>query len=150
MEKGVIADLVAFVIDARGDGREPVRLVSDQKESRRRVFALKDIENLRRPLRVRPVIKGDCDLIRAGSVSAHSIRLRKRIYSFITDQIVRVIQSDGTRAVCRRRFKVQYLAIPFHIDVLPGLNLSKLTESRNVKRIVPDLPQRAVLRAKPP
>ena len=54
----MVADFVAFAIDALRNVGEFLGLYADKKESGRSVFALENVENRGRPLRVRAVVEG--------------------------------------------------------------------------------------------
>ena len=82
MSKGVIPDLVPFAIDALGHVGEFIGLDSDQEKGGRRLFLLEHIQNLGRPLRVGPVIKGDRNFVRARSPYRPPDRLGQRIEAF--------------------------------------------------------------------
>ena len=86
MGERVIADLIAFLENARGDGRKSVGLVADQKEGGLRILVLQDVKDLRCPLRVGAVVEGDHYLIRAGTIAAQPIRLWERVHRFLGDQ----------------------------------------------------------------
>src|SRR5215472_6870352 len=55
--KSVVADKVAFVINAAHEPRDFLRLHSDHKESRRNTLFLENVQNLRRESGVGPVVK---------------------------------------------------------------------------------------------
>ena len=64
MGEGVVADLVAFGEDALDQPRMGLGVGADDEETRLDVLFLQDIENRRRPLRVRPVV--ECQRQRMG------------------------------------------------------------------------------------
>ena len=62
---GMIPDLVAFRHNPPNESRIMFRIYADEKESRLHVCRFQDVENLRRPFRIGPIIKSDRDLMRA-------------------------------------------------------------------------------------
>ena len=63
VREGVIADLVAFVVNSLRDAGEFVRLNADHEERCRRMLALQHIEDLRCPLGIGTVVKRDRDFV---------------------------------------------------------------------------------------
>ena len=61
---GVIADLVPFLPDPADQVLVVPGLLADDKKDCRHVLALQDVENLRSPYRIGPIIKGEDDLFR--------------------------------------------------------------------------------------
>ncbi len=59
----MIANLVAFIDDSPNEPRVTFGVDSDQKKSCLHVRPLQDIENLRSPLRIGPVIEGERNLM---------------------------------------------------------------------------------------
>ncbi len=62
MGEGVVADLVAFAIDALHDADVLLGLFADHEEGALDVVLLEDVEDLRGPLGVGPVVEGERDL----------------------------------------------------------------------------------------
>ncbi len=65
MGKSMVPDFMSLAVDAVGDVGKLVGLNPDQKESRRRLFALEHVQNLGRPFRVGAVVEGNGDFVRA-------------------------------------------------------------------------------------
>ncbi len=82
MSKRMVPDFVALAVDAVGDVGKFVGLNPDQKKRGRRLFALKHIQNLGGPFRVRAIVEGEGDFVRARSVARHPVGLRQRVESF--------------------------------------------------------------------
>ena len=61
----VVPDLVPFVDDATNKIRVALCVHSHQEKRRLHICHFKNIQNLRRPSRVRAVVKSDCDLVLA-------------------------------------------------------------------------------------
>ena len=79
----MVPDFVSLAVDAVGDVGKLVGLNPDQEKSGRRLFALEHIQNLGRPLRIRAIVEGDGDFVRARSVSRHPVGLGQRVETLI-------------------------------------------------------------------
>src|SRR5579863_247823 len=120
MGVSMIADLVSLAVNALGQRIVGFRLSPDQKECGGGVLLLKDIENLRRPLRVGPVVEGDRDLIGACPITSDAIRFRQRVHGLIADQAGGIIHGYFALPVSGRSFYVQDLAVSLHVHILAG------------------------------
>ena len=58
MRKCVIADLMALGDDAPQQIRISLAILADHKESRRHIFFFKNVEDCRRPGRIRAIVEG--------------------------------------------------------------------------------------------
>ena len=76
MGEGVVPDCIAFFVDAFRDARKSIGFDADEEKCRSRMFFLERIENLRRPLRIGPVIEGECNFVWAVAVASHAVRFR--------------------------------------------------------------------------
>ena len=104
MREGVVADLVAFVVNSLRNAREFVRLNADHEERCRRMLALQHIEDLRRPLGIGTVVKRDRDFVGTVAIAAQTVRLRQRLEYFVGDHLRVRINRQITRAVGRPLF----------------------------------------------
>src|SRR5437764_15310920 len=112
MSESVVPDLVAFAIKSRSHIRKFIRLDADQEKCRRGVFFFQNVENLRGPLRVRSVIEGKRDLVRAVAVARDAVRLGQRIEILIGDLLRIFVNSEFASAVERLGLNAQDLALP--------------------------------------
>src|SRR5581483_6601981 len=86
MAEGVIADLMAFVVDPPSYAAELVGLYADQEKRGRRVLAFENVQYCRGPLRIRPVVKRQGNLIRTRTVTADTVRVGQQSETFIFDE----------------------------------------------------------------
>ena len=78
MVVGVISDLVAFRHDPPNESRIIFGVYTDEKERGFHFRCFQNVENLRCPFRIRPVVKCDRDLMRtAGALMIKGRELRK-------------------------------------------------------------------------
>src|SRR2546422_11617980 len=104
MRECMIPDLVTLAINSRGDITELLRLDSNQEKCRRRMLALEHIENLRRPLRVRPIIKRERHAIRTRSIASDAVGFRQRIEALVGDLTRIAIDREAALAIGRPSF----------------------------------------------
>ena len=74
----VVTDLVTFVRDTSHEIGIRLAVLSDDEESGRNIFALENVENRRRPSRIRAVVERQRE--QAGSIASalHDVRRRQR------------------------------------------------------------------------
>src|SRR3982751_477217 len=77
MSEGVIAYLVAFGYLALQQVRVSLAVQTDDEKSGRHVLLLQHVEDLRSPIRVRSVIKGDGKLARGSTIARDDVRRRE-------------------------------------------------------------------------
>ena len=71
---GVISDLVALRHDSPNESRIMFGVDPDQKKRRLHFGRFQDVENLRRPFRIRPVVESERDLVFA----ARALMIKRR------------------------------------------------------------------------
>src|SRR5439155_24452139 len=98
--------------------RKLVSLNSDQEERRRSLLLFQNIENLRRPLGIRSIVKRDRQLILARSITSHPVRFWQRFETLIGDLSRRGIYRDRACSVGGPSFDPQNFPIALHIDIL--------------------------------
>src|ERR1700693_3692576 len=86
MGKCVVADLVPLAIDTAGETAELVRLDANQEERCGSMLTLQDIENLRCPVGIGTVVKGNRELRLARAITRYAIGQRERLEGFPIDQ----------------------------------------------------------------
>ncbi len=103
MGVGVVADLVTFgdlAFEQRALGK---RILADDEESRRRMIGLEDIEDARRPGRIRAIVKRQGQSDRGGRLGPlDGIGQRQPDEALIDDETV-VVGSNRPLALDRRR-----------------------------------------------
>src|SRR5450631_3357153 len=99
MRKSVVPDRVALVVNPFRDTGELVGLDADQEESSSRILLLEDVENLWSPLRIRTVVKGECNLVRAVTVAADAVGLRQVLEDLVGDHVASCIHRQIARAM---------------------------------------------------
>src|SRR6266540_2130600 len=76
---GVVPDLVSFVDNATNKPRVPLGVYAHEEKGCFHVRGFENIQDLRRPSRVRAVVKSDCDLVlAAGALMIKRRELRER------------------------------------------------------------------------
>ncbi len=150
MGEGVIADLVAFVVDALGDGAVLFRLNADQEERGLNVLLLQHIEHLGRPLGVGPIVEGNRDFLGRAAVHIDFVRRRHGLEDLVADQLGIGINYDLALAWRGLAIDPQDLALAFDVDVLAGGHSLQFVRRIGVARLVPHCPERAVLGAQAP
>ncbi len=92
MSKGVVSDFMAFPVNALGQTAELLSLDSDQEKCSRNMLAFEDVENFRRPLRIRTVIESHGESILAEAIARHAIRLGQTLEGFPVDESSLLVQ----------------------------------------------------------
>src|SRR5216684_3096291 len=118
MSERMIADLVSLAENALGQRVVGFRLSPNQKESSSGVLLFQDVENLRRPLRIRAVVEGDGDLVWAGAIAADPVGLWQRVHGLIADQAGGRVHGYFALPVFWRGFNIQNFAVTLHVHVL--------------------------------
>ncbi len=126
MKEGVVADLVAFALNALHEADVLLGLGADHHEGSLDVFLLEDVENFRRPLGIGPVVKGDGNLVGMVAVVFDRVRVRKYIHVLVDDEFfARIgligIHGHGAFAGLRQAGDAKNVAIALFIDVVSGL-----------------------------
>ena len=150
MSEGVVADGVAFVIDAFGDPRKFVGLNADQKKRGLSVLPLQHVENLRRPLRIGAVVKRQNYFVWTITVTRHAIGFWQVLEILIGNYLCICIDGEVACAVSGTVFDAQDFALAFHIHILAGRYVAQFIGRPGIARNVPYPPQGPVLAAQPP
>src|SRR2546422_3676920 len=128
MGKCVIADLVPLAINTAGETAKLVRLDANQKESCGSMLALQDIENLRRPVGIGTVVKGNRELRLTRAITRYAIRQWKRLEDFTIDQPGWRISGQIAPALRGARLDAQDLTLALHVHILAGRNFAQLID----------------------
>ena len=148
---GVVADFMTFVVFTANQSQVVVGGASDHKESRRRFFLFQDIQNLGREGAVRTVIETQRDLVRHRAHLEDAIGGRKRFVIVPDDRIGCRIEANRAAPLLRRVRKLPDIAVSFQNQVVARRHILKFCAARVIgMRIVPDRPDRRILRAQPP
>src|SRR5258707_1238991 len=76
----VVSDLVSFVHDSPDQRRILFRVYADHEERRLRIRRFQNIQDLRRPIRVRAVVKSQRDLMLAARALMIKRRKLRKLY----------------------------------------------------------------------
>src|SRR5271167_994794 len=146
MSKGVVSDLVTFVVNALGDTGVLLSLESDEEE--RRLYALlpQHVEDLRSPLRIRTIVEGNGHLVGRAAVHVDFVGRRHGLENLVTDQVVG-IDLDLALARSWARINAQDFSLALDVDILTGGNSLELGRRVGLVRPVPHRPKRTVLGA---
>ena len=145
---GVIADLVPLTQETADEAGFGDRVFADQKKGRGDVVRFEDVEDLRRPHRVGPVVERERDqpgMVAAAIDNVGGGQLRELL---IGNEAVRV-GGDGTQPGLGRRRHLKDFAAPLDLHVGAGGNLAQAAESR-LRAAPPHRPQRRILCPQPP
>src|SRR5438270_356097 len=146
----VIPDLVAFVVNALDQPRIVLRRNPNQEKRRRRILSFQHIEYLRGEVRVGTVVKCDCDFVRFEAVGLEFVRIRQLGEVLCADQFGAWIDGDSPRARRRTLHDAQDVTIAFDRHIRTRGNLRKFCDRIGQSRLVPNFPQRTILRTEPP
>ena len=140
MRERVIPDFVPFPVHPAGDAAELVCLNSDQKKRGGHMLPLQDIQNFRRPLRIRTVVKRQREFLLARPIASHPVGFGQRRESLVADQPGRFVNRKIAFPIRRPRLDPQDLAVAFHVHVLPGGNIAQFVGRVGVARDIPHPP----------
>ena len=122
MRIGVAADLMPFVDHPLQEAALGKRIFTDDEEGRGYALALQHVEDLRRPLRVGPIVERQRDLARAIAGTFDQILAGQRQETRVGD--VAVGQRDYLAPACaRHRGDLEDFALPLDIDLGTGGNV---------------------------
>ncbi len=156
MGEGVVANLVAFAVHALHQADVVLRLLADHEEGPAHMLFLQDVENPRRPRRVRPIVEAEGYLVRDIAGLGHGIRERIRGHRLRGHGAVpfrnRVVVVHGHHAMAGLHFArdIENVAFALEVDVVAGLDSGEVLHRIGVNRPVPDVPQRIVFLPKHP
>ena len=154
VREAVIADLVALVDDPLEQRRVQVGVEADDEEDVAvRVLAPQDVQDLRRPHGVGPVVEGQRDLL-PGAAAAALDDVGRRVESrpLAGDETAwsgRNCTSRGPRGACR---DLQHFAFAFVVEVVPVARSARAVRPPRAERVtvLEDRPDRRVLGSQPP
>ncbi len=118
MRKRVVADVVAFLVFALDNIRRGTGIFTDDEEGGFDVLCLQDVENLRRPGGVWPVVEGQRDFFWLGAEALDDERGRQSFIVLIDDVARLGVQLVDTLAARGLRRNVQDFALILEIDFL--------------------------------
>ena len=126
MGVGVVADLVAFAHDPLHEADVVRGLRADHEEGAFDVFLLEDVEDLRRPLGIGPIVEGEGDLVGMVAVVLDGVGARIDVHVLVDDELLaRVglvgIDGDGALAGLRQAGDAEDVAVALSVDVVAGL-----------------------------
>src|SRR5262249_5027993 len=114
----MIADVVSLGDDALDQSRIGLPVLADDEKRRLNVFAFKNVQNLRRPYLIRPVVEGQGNRSRTPADAANDVGRWNLQISLRTYKAVALVQFDLTQAFFRRRFNLQNLAHSLEVHVV--------------------------------
>ena len=114
------------------------------------MLTLQDVENLRRPVRIGTVVKGNRELRLARAITRHAIRQWERLEDFPIDQPGRRVSGQIAPAIRWTRLDAQDFTLALHVHILAGRNFAQLIDRTRFAGNVPDSPQGAVFGAQAP
>src|SRR5438309_2380641 len=126
MRESMIADSVAFLVNAPGQAVVFLRLHSDQEEGGLGVLPFKDIENRRSVSGVRAVIKGERNFPGLGAGLNNLVGFRKIGHLFGGNQAGNGVDSQITRACAGTMGDIENLSITFAVYILAGRDVLQL------------------------
>ena len=150
MGEGVVADLVAFGEDALDQPGMGLGVGADDEEARLDVLFLQDVENCRRPLRIRPVVEGQRQRMRHQADAPDDISRRQFRIGFVVDVAGLGVDLEGAAAGGRIGLDAQDFAFAFEVHVRIGRDVLQRGRRRGAVRPAEHGPHRRVLAAQPP
>src|SRR5260370_39066958 len=125
----VISDLVALGVDTPQEPRRSLGIHADDEERRRHLPRPEYVENLRRILWIRSVVKCERDSwLFASAAGFENIVLRVTLVAF--GQLAAGGTPEATDAVRRRLHNAKDLAVSVQADCLAGIDLREATRVR--------------------
>src|SRR6266850_2522845 len=151
MREGMISNFVAFGVLALENVRPLVGHVADYEEHTRHVFLLQNVQDLRRPFRIRAIVKGKNHFFIRCADLVNVVGERDGIVRFVREKIALRIVFEGTFAVLWCVSDVPDIAITFENQVRTRRKIREFLPGRRVgPGRIPDRPQRSVRRTEPP
>ncbi len=156
VSEGVVADLVAFVVDPLHDADVVLGDLTDHEEGAFDVVLLEHVEDARRPFRVGTVVEGEGYLLGVVAVKADGVGQRVGVHDLLGDHLERdgnlivVIEGDATAAGLWFAGDAEDVADAFVVDGVAGLDGGEVLEGFGVGGGVPDLPDGVVFGAEAP
>ena len=154
--EGVIANLVAFVINPLHDADVILRHLADHKEGALHIEFRKHVQNARSPNRVGPVVKGQRHFIGMVAITLHRVGQRIQVHALLRDHLqwrgnlVVVIHCKRPMSEPRLTRNSQNVPHTLIVDIEPRFDHTEFLHRIDPRRRVPDLPQRVVFRTQLP
>src|ERR1700740_232410 len=148
MQIAVIADLMALRDFAAQYLWMLQRIFADDEEGGGCMPFLEDIEDLRRPCRIRPVVEGERDHLRACAGPGDLIRCRKHPIDLVRDEVL-LAELHGAFPAARGCGDAQHLAITLDIGIQRALQGTQIWPAALAKRREVG-PYARILTAEPP
>src|SRR5580692_9448784 len=101
MSEGVVTDVVAGLIFVPDDFRKLAGRFADDEEGRRNIFLFQDIENLRSPFFVGPVVEGKSQFSWRGAHLLDTPGERIGLVGLVVDHVAGGIVIDGAATALR-------------------------------------------------
>ena len=114
---GMAADVVAVFEDALDNPRIGFRIRIDEEECAGNVFLLEDVENLRRPFRIRPVVESERDFLFRRAELLDHIAGRQFGIGLVVDVAEFLVALECPRAGLRMRNDLENLAFALIVDI---------------------------------
>jgi len=156
MSPGVVADLMAFAIDPPHEAGVVAGNLADHEKRALNVELFENVQDLRRPLRIRSVVEAQRNFVGVITVLLHRVGEWVRIHLFLGDHVVVqgngcvVIHGDDAPAVLWFAGDAENVAFTLGIDVVAGLDLRQFLHRVRRHWVVPDLPHGVVFRSEHP
>ena len=126
--EGVVADLVAFAVDALHDADVVLGGLADHEEGGLDVQALEDVEDARGPGGIGAVVEGEGDLPGMVAVLGDGVGERVGVHGLFCDHLLRdgdlvvVVEGEGAVAVLGLAGDAEDVAVALGVDGVAGLD----------------------------
>src|SRR6516165_632052 len=117
MGEGVVPNVVTLGDDALYQIRMGLGIVADDEEARLDVLLLQDVEDLRRPVGIRPVVEGESKLARLGPGPLNYIGRGDLCVGLVDNAASILINFQGPRSGSGPLGDAQDFALSLKIDV---------------------------------
>ncbi len=145
------ADVVALAQLALHQARVGLHVLADDEEGGAGVLGLQDVQDLRRPAWIGPIVEGQGDeLLRTGAVALDHIGCRHHLVVLFRDQLGVGIGGQGPPAGGGPGDDVQHLARSVEVDVLGRGQDGQVVQAGLAIGMGQHLPDARVLRPQPP
>ncbi len=154
--EGVVADLVAFTVEALEQAEVVLGLFADDEEGSGDLVFLEDVEDLRGPLGIGAVVEGEGDLL--GVVADVLDGVGQGVGDHLLGDDGAVVEGDGVVVVegdlaaagLGLAGDPHDVAFAVVVDVVAGFDQAEILDGIGLERGVPDLPEGVVLGAEAP
>src|SRR4030095_3485583 len=100
MREGVVTDIMSLGQDALHQARTSLGILTDDEETRVDALLLENIEDLRRPVGIGPVVEGERELARCRPRTFDDIGCRERGVLLVDDLSGIFVDLEGSLAFC--------------------------------------------------